>query len=126
MADNAVPARAMLVWEERVRRNWKSMHIGTPDISEDMGAWVYAVPVYLGERDADDVQLEVYVAMMPGGETPTHALSRGAAMPGAMNGYIYTGRVPASRPADQYTVRVIPHHPGVRVPTELPLILWQK
>lgn len=102
------------------------MHLGPPGISEDADDWVYSVPAYLGEIDPDDIQPEVYTDATADGETPTHALSRGAAMLGTTNGYIYNGRVPKSHPADHYTVRIIPHHRNVRVPTELPLILWQK
>jgi starch phosphorylase len=43
-----------------------------------------------------------------------------------MNGFIYSGEVLATRPAEDYTVRVIPHHPEVGVPSEFALIAWQK
>ena len=36
------------------------------------------------------------------------------------------GTAPGTRPAEEYTVRIIPSRPGVRVPAELPLILCQK
>jgi hypothetical protein len=47
-------------------------------------------------------------------------------MSGAANGYIYSGRVATSRPAEDYTIRIVPRRPGVHVPMELPLILWQR
>jgi starch phosphorylase len=50
----------------------------------------------------------------------------GAAIAGSVNGHIYDAAVPASRPAADYTVRIVPAFPGVRVPAELPLILRQK
>ena len=33
---------------------------------------------------------------------------------------------PATRPATDYTVRVVPHHDGVAVPLETPSVLWQR
>lgn len=123
MANNAEEAKAMLAWEERVRHNWKSVHIGTPAVSADRDTWGYTVPVYLGEMDPDDIQLELCADTMPGDDAPTHELSRGTRIPGTANGYLYRGRVPASHPADHYTVRAVPHHPDVRVPAELPMIL---
>ena len=36
------------------------------------------------------------------------------------------GRVPADRPSDDYTVRVVPVRPGVDVPLENGLVLWEK
>ena len=48
------------------------------------------------------------------------------AIPGSSNGYIYAGVVETSRPADDYTVRAVPYHPDAVLPTELPLIAWQR
>jgi len=45
---------------------------------------------------------------------------------GAVNGYAYRAEVPASRPATDYTARVVPHCSGVMVPLEINRILWQR
>ncbi len=45
---------------------------------------------------------------------------------GATNGYAYRARVPAARPATDYTARLIPHRDGVAVPLEDAHILWQR
>jgi starch phosphorylase len=45
---------------------------------------------------------------------------------GAVSGYAYHAEVPATRPATDYTARVIPHHDGVAVPLEAAHILWQR
>jgi starch phosphorylase len=42
------------------------------------------------------------------------------------NGYVYSAQVPATRPAADYTARVIPYRSGVSVPLESALILWQR
>ena len=40
--------------------------------------------------------------------------------------WLFSGSLPAGRPAAHYTARVIPAaYDGLRVPLELPLILWQ-
>jgi hypothetical protein len=44
---------------------------------------------------------------------------------GSTIGYAYSGRVPAARPATDYTARVIPQHSGIAVPLEA-RILWQR
>lgn len=126
MANDAERAKAMLAWAERVRRNWKTLHIGTPDIGHEKDTWSYIVPIYLGDVDADDIEVGIYADPGQGYDGWTCELSRATAIPGTTNGYLYTGSVPASRPAEHYTVRVVPRHPGVCVPTEFPMILWQK
>ena len=45
---------------------------------------------------------------------------------GGTGSYFYFGKIAGTRPAGDYTVRVVPARPGVRVPTETPLIRWQR
>jgi starch phosphorylase len=42
------------------------------------------------------------------------------------NGFSYSAKMPATRPATDYTVRVIPQQDGVAVPLEVDSILWQR
>jgi starch phosphorylase len=126
VADGASPARAMQAWQERLSRNWQSIHIGPPVIEQESAAIVYTVPVYLGEVEADDVEVEIYAEPTPSEPASTFKLARNATISGTTNGYLYTGNVPASRPADHHTVRIVPHHPSVRIPNELAMILWRE
>ena len=126
VADGGERAKAMAEWEQRVRRTWKSVHIGAPVVAQEGDTWVYTVPIYLGEMDADDIQVGIYADASAEDSAQTTELARSVPIPGAANGHLYTGRVSASRPSSHYTVRVLPHHPDVRVPTELALILWQR
>ena len=41
-------------------------------------------------------------------------------------GYKYHAEVTATRPASDYTVRIIPDYEGISVPLEDNLILWQR
>jgi starch phosphorylase len=45
-------------------------------------------------------------------------------IPGAVNAHMYTCRVATTRPATDFTPRVVPHHPSLRWPLELPLVHW--
>ncbi|MGB5474185.1 MAG: hypothetical protein WBQ78_11975 [Gammaproteobacteria bacterium] len=45
---------------------------------------------------------------------------------GAINGYAYRTEVPATRPASDYTVRLVPHHDSLAIPLEDAHILWQR
>jgi len=39
---------------------------------------------------------------------------------------LYTAEVPATRPASDYTPRIVPHHANASVPLEAEQILWQR
>src|ERR1019366_3180612 len=54
------------------------------------------------------------------------ALLQGPAITGAVNGYVFTGQVPGSRPASDFTVRVAPRRTDAFIPAELALIAWQR
>jgi glycogen phosphorylase len=113
-------------WELHLQQHWSGMHIGEPALSRDDRAWNFSVPVYLGEIGPENVAVQLY-ADPRNGEAPFVAeLVRGEPIIGAANGHIYLGTAPATRSAEDCTVRIIPCHSGAHVPAELPLILWQK
>jgi glycogen phosphorylase len=58
------------------------------------------------------------------GDCLQHAMTLAAKIAGSGNRYIYTAQVPATRPARDFTPRIIPRFPGVAVPMEFGLILW--
>jgi glycogen phosphorylase len=96
--------------------------------SERHGAslWHFSVPVYLGEIESTEVAVQLYADSDSDGGPFVGGLARGEAIIGAANGHVYSGSAPSTRPAEDYTVRISPCYSGARVPTELPLILWQK
>jgi len=72
------------------------------------------------------VQVELYADEVNGSASVRQEMTRIRPLVGAVNGYLYRVDVPASRPATDYTARVIPHCPGVLVPLEADRILWQR
>jgi starch phosphorylase len=45
---------------------------------------------------------------------------------GSTGAYAYSAQVPATRPAADYTARIIPQFAGAAVPLEAQHIIWQK
>ncbi|HAV87294.1 MAG TPA: hypothetical protein DCW78_05210, partial [Pseudomonas sp.] len=59
------------------------------------------------------------------GDWPAECLTL-TARSGSGPHWLFSGSLPAAPPAAHYTARVIPAaYDGLRVPLELPLILWQ-
>ena len=119
-------ARAARHWAEALSRRWSDLHIEKPTVSRTQDHWRVSVPVFLGEIAPSSIQVQLFANV--NGDKPAEAvvLHQEQAIPGALNGYIYAGEVPALRPADDYTVRVVPHREGVQIPAELPLVAWQR
>jgi glycogen phosphorylase len=124
--DRSQAAVTMQTWAERVRRHWAGLHLGPSTVGRNDGARLFSVPVYLGQMAAGDVRIELYADPAEGSAPEILPLAAGEAIPGVLNGRLYRARVKTARPAEDYTARILPDHPGARIPGELPLILWQR
>ena len=114
-------------WQHRLEQKWATLRFGETKVVSDAEEHVFAVEVYLGSLDPESVRVELYADGLNGGEPERQELTRGHGEPWMdANGYIYTARVPAARPATDYTARVIPQHAGAAVPLEAAQILWQR
>jgi len=120
MSKGGQPARDMRCWELRLRRHWPDLDIAERTVSRDGTTWSFSVPVDLAGIAPQDVAVQLYAEPRNGGPPFIGELSSTP-----LNTATYTGSAPASRPADEYTVRIIPRCTGAVVPVELPLILWQ-
>lgn len=87
---------------------------------------MFQLPVYLNEMVSETVRVELYADALNGKAPEHHAMRRGAQLVGAAHGYVYSAQVPSSRPATDYTPRIIPSHPDAMVPLEASQILWQR
>jgi starch phosphorylase len=126
IADGACLARELLAWQTALGKGWPQLHFGTVQMQRQDDRWCFQVPVYLGEVDPLSVCVELYADPWEGQEAVCEPLVRGEPLTGAVNGYCYGGSVPATRPADHFTPRIIPAHPAARVPLEATQILWQR
>jgi starch phosphorylase len=85
----------------------------------------FQVQVYLDDLSPEAVKVELYAEELNGAAPAREEMTRGEPLVGAANGFTYTARIPATRPAADYTPRLIPAHQGASVPLEAPFILWE-
>jgi starch phosphorylase len=125
-ADGCAEARALHRWATEIAPRWPGLHLGSPTAMPSGDGQTVSVPVSLGELQAEDIEVQLFAD--PEGDLPGEAIAmrRERAIPGALNGFIYTCEVGASRPASDYTVRAVPRRDGAALPVELPLIAWQR
>ena len=72
------------------------------------------------------MRVELYADGVNGEGSVRQEMKRVRQLVGAAGGYAYSARVAATRPATDYTARVIPCCAGVAVPLEAARILWQR
>jgi len=125
-AGGAAAAAVMAAWEQRLRQGWPRLHIGEPNVMREGARWRFTVPVYRGDILPEDIRVELYAEPHANSATAAIEMQRSGPIAGSLNSELYCGVSDAARPADHYTVRVIPAFSGVNAAAELPLIAWQK
>lgn len=127
-ADEASKAVACCQWRQSLEEHWAQLHFGRLDVAEESGQYLFKVAVYLDDLDPDAVQVQLYAEPRSsgGGGPDIHPMSRGEALAGSVNGYLYAATIPAQRAADDYTPRVVPTLQGISVPLEAQHILWYR
>jgi len=129
-AEGARLAEELAEWQMRLKENWKELRFGRLTTSQDGNFWSFSVEVYLGELGPEDVKVELYADPLPmqsGPENPEKTvMTQQGPLAGAVNGFIYSARVPAKRAAENYTPRIVPYHEHAFIPLEEAHILWMR
>jgi starch phosphorylase len=123
-ADKGAMGVQLVNWQRALEQNWSNLRFGEMKVVSDGGNHVFEVQVHLSGLDPNTVRVELYADGMNGDEPERQEMTRGGQLVGA-NGYVYSAQVPSTRPAADYTARLIPHHPSAGVPLEAARILWQ-
>ncbi|VAW77504.1 Glycogen phosphorylase, partial [hydrothermal vent metagenome] len=113
-------------WYRTLQVHWKQIHLGNVEPQKSDNGWSFQVQVYLGEILSEQIRVELYADGNTDGGPMVIECHRGEKISGAINGYTYRCDIPTSRPATDFTARVIPHHPDARIPAEVALITWQR
>ena len=102
------------------------MRFGEMKVETNGEQHVFEVQVYLTDLDPNAARVELYADGINGDGPVRQEMERVRQLAGATGGYAYRAQVPSTRPATDYTARVIPHFDGVAVPLEAARILWQR
>ncbi len=118
-ANGAALAREIVEWKDALNARWKGLRFGGVRVHTEAGVHRFVVPVHTGEVDPSTISVELCA------DAPTvrAEMQRDAPLPGE-HGYFYVADVPSSRPASDFTPRVVARRDSAILPLELPLIRW--
>ncbi len=125
-ADDSEVGASLLQWQQNIVRHWNTIRFGTVDIETHDGRHFFRVQVFPGDLNPQEMRVELYANPVPGSGPALEAMmvsKANADFPGA---WIYSAEILASRPASDYTPRIIPDDPNASVPLEASNILWQR
>jgi len=125
-ANQGAAGAELLRWQEQLAKHWSALRFGSAMVEPKDGQFVFQVQVFLGDLDPEAVRVELYAEGLNGRTPVTYPLNRGELLVGSTNGFKYSATIPATRPAADYTPRLVPGHPGAFVPLEASFILWHE
>jgi starch phosphorylase len=115
----------LLAWQRKLAQHWSRVRFGSLTIEQHDDHYVFQVKVYLAELDPAAVRVELYADAQNDAEPFRQPMQRGEQLIGSANAFVYVASVPATRPASDYTPRVVPYKAGASVPLEAPFICWR-
>jgi glycogen phosphorylase len=116
----------LAVWQAEISKHWATLRFGSATMEKQGEEYQFRVQVFLDDLAPDFVRAELYAENKNGAEPIVCGLRRSERLVGTANGFVYSGAVPADRPAADYTPRLVPYHSGAVVPLEAPFILWHE
>ena len=125
-ANKGAAGSQMVIWRQSLEQNWVELRFGEVKVETKGKQHVFEVQVYLNDLDPKAVRVELYADGIHGGSPVRQEMKQSRQLVGAVRGYVYSVAVSATRPATDYTARLIPNYDNVAVPLEAAQILWQK
>jgi starch phosphorylase len=125
-ANKGAVGRQVVDWQQSVERKWGSLRFGNLRVETNADHHVFEIEVLLNDLDPNAVRVELYADGIDGGDAVREEMKRAQPPPDASRRCVYHATVSTARPANDYTVRVIPQRTGVAVPLESDRILWQR
>ncbi len=122
---NGQIARQLNQWRQHIRSHWPLVHFGNLSVHSDGRQHRFSVALYLDDLAADNVRVELF-AENESQAPEIHLMTKGEALAGSINGFLYSCRIETPRPVTDYTPRARPFHPHALLPLEAEQILWQR
>jgi starch phosphorylase len=125
-ANKGAAARKLVDWHNELATKWGGLRFCKLNVDTKGEQHIITVEVIIKDINPDTIRVEVYANAQKGGSSVHLEMTRLRQLPGEAGGYIFSVTVSSSRPASDYTARIVPHCDGLTVPLEAGWILWQR
>jgi starch phosphorylase len=125
-AERGAKGEEIVLWGQALGQQWSALRFGKITSVKVGEQHEFKAEINLGALEPGAVRVELY-ADGTGGRDATHQeMVRTGSQSNGTGAYVYGARVPGDRPATDFTARIVPHHPGVKIPLEAGFVLWQR
>jgi starch phosphorylase len=125
-ADKGAIGKQVVDWQHTVDRKWNGLRFENVRVQSDAHHHRIEVELLLNDLDPNAVRVELYADGLKGGDPIRQEMKRARTASDTAGRCVYQATVLTTRPASDYTARVIPQRSGVAVPLECARILWQR
>jgi len=126
IANKGVVGKEIVAWRHGLEAKWASLHLGAVKVETRGDQHIIEVQVGLHGLEPKAVRVELYAGGICGSPAVRQEMTCLHPLADKSGGYVYSATVAATRPAADYTARVMPHCDGVAIPLEDPRVLWQR
>jgi starch phosphorylase len=116
----------LVEWQHSLADQWKTLRFGKMTSETRDGQHRFQIQVVPGGLHADQFRVELYAAQTNASGPNPEVIPASEPSADPSGTLLYSVCCPATRPADDYTARVVPSHAGALVPLEASQILWQR
>ena len=124
-ADRGTAGERMVTWKRALEEKWPTLRFGKVTVETGAGQHLFEAQVHLNGLDPNSVRVQLCADGLDG-ESPIRQDMARVTLQHQHSEELYRVSVPANRPAQHYTARIIPLYAGVAVPLEVDAILWQR
>jgi len=126
-AQEGAHGNGLIQWQKNIARHWSSVRFGSVDVRTHDEQHFFRVEVFPGDLAPDELRVELYAESDQKTGSPSVEVMAACTTCADTKGIlVYLAETSRSRPASDYTPRIIPHRPGASVPLEATQILWQR
>jgi starch phosphorylase len=114
----------LLKWRAELAKHWSALRFGLATVEQQGDQFSFQVQAFLDDLHPEAVRVELYAEGQSGDAAVRYPMNREERLVGSANGFLYSARVPVTRPVTDYTPRLVPCHSGALMPLETSFILW--
>ncbi|MGD0964674.1 MAG: alpha-glucan family phosphorylase [Candidatus Acidiferrales bacterium] len=126
VANKGAIGSEMVDRQHSLEKGWATLHFGELKIETHGEQHVFEAQVCLNALGPQTVRVELYADGINGGDPVREEMKCVRPLPSASGCRLYQATVPTTRPANDYTPRVIPQNSEGAVPLESAKILWRR
>jgi starch phosphorylase len=117
---------SLVGWQRDIDKHWGAVRFGTVRIETHDGQHFFRAEVYPGDFNPEQLKVELFADSIQGGKPAIESMTALEPQADSPDALTYSVKVSATRPAGDYTARIIPYHPNASVPLEAGQIIWQR